>query len=434
MHHRLPLHPRSPLKPTPKDKRDFKLGNVFDLPKITEIPLTDWIVSSPLGIKNQARIEYNNDECTAYATSEAAEAHEGIEIDPNYTFAKEKMLLGDWQSFGGDLRTAMKAGVEFGFLPISKSPFVDRPRDFVANWHNWPTEYDAWAAPQKQQSYFSCEGPYDLFDNIRASLWHFKDKKNLVVVGSYWYPAWSFPAIIPDTRQTTQPSGHAFLTIGQKMIGGVPYLVVQQSYGSSAGDNGLQYFSRTVVNREWKDFGAFMFVDMSPDSAKELNRIDIITRLINLWKQLLYIVKSNPAPVPPAPTPTPLEPQHTSKIAAWAKAIQHQEGGKPGDLNMILNNPGNVKYSTLTAGWGGTKGRQATDGGWLCQFPTYDKGFQALCNFLTLGAQNKLLSFHQARTLLAFTKVYAHPPNDNYAIGVAQALNVKVGTDISTFL
>ncbi len=303
---RFPLHPKSPLKPTPKDKRDFKLGNVFDLPKITEIPLTDWIVSPLLGIKNQARIEPNNDECTAYATSEAAEAHEGMQIDPNYTFGKEKMLLGNWQSFGGDLRTAMTAGVKFGFLPVSKSPFLDRPRDFVANWQNWPPEYDQWAEPQKQQSYFSCDGNYDLFDNIRASLWKFKDNKNLVVAGSYWYPAWSFPAVIPDERQMTQPSGHAFAVIGQKMIGGVPYLVVQQSYGCSAGDNGLQCFSRTVVNREWKDFGAFMFVDMSPDSAKELNRTDIITQLINLWKQLLYSIKPTPAPVPPQPTPTPV--------------------------------------------------------------------------------------------------------------------------------
>jgi len=146
-----------------------------------------------------------------------------------------------------------------------------------------------------------------------------------------------------------------------------------------------------------------------------------------------------PAPLPPDPKPIPVPPPpppkpSTSRIGEWAKAIEMQEGGHPYDANIKLNNPGNLKYSTLTASWGGQKGFQATDGGWICKFSTFQQGFDALCNFLTLGAENELLFFHDARTLLLFTKKFACPPDDGYANRVAAALRVKVDQDISTFL
>jgi hypothetical protein len=142
----------------------------------------------------------------------------------------------------------------------------------------------------------------------------------------------------------------------------------------------------------------------------------------------------------PMPQDTPTTPQTTppivpapakpvSRIHVWALAIAVQEGAKKG-----LNNPGNLKVSTLTKSWGATNGFQATDGGWIAAFPTLEAGEIALENFLTLGAENELKAFHEARTLHAFTNVYAGNPPAEYPQAVARALGVVDGIDVSELL
>lgn len=118
-------------------------------------------------------------------------------------------------------------------------------------------------------------------------------------------------------------------------------------------------------------------------------------------------------------------------IIAWSKAIAAAEKANP-----KYNNPGNLKYSTLTASWGATSGRAATDGGFLCQFPTLLMGQNALCSFLVLGAEDELVAFHSAtaRTLGGFTTIYAGNPPQNYINSIAKALNVPLTALISTFL
>jgi len=85
-------------------------------------------------------------------------------------------------------------------------------------------------------------------------------------------------------------------------------------------------------------------------------------------------------------------------------AVAVQEGAK-----KSLNNPGNLKVSTLTKSWGATNGFEASDGGWIAQFPTPQAGEIALENFLTLGCQDELVAFHApaARTLGGFTQIDA---------------------------
>lgn len=117
-------------------------------------------------------------------------------------------------------------------------------------------------------------------------------------------------------------------------------------------------------------------------------------------------------------------------IVKWADAVEHWEGAKPES-----NNPGNLKYSSLTASWGATKGRQAADGGNFCQFADYQKGKVALCNFLLLGAEGQLIISHpKPCTLDAFTTRFAGNPPQGYKNGVAQMLGVSLSTDISTLI
>jgi hypothetical protein len=128
---------------------------------------------------------------------------------------------------------------------------------------------------------------------------------------------------------------------------------------------------------------------------------------------------------------TPTAPAPVSKIHIWALAVAVQEGAK-----KSLNNPGNLKLTTLTKSWGATAGFAAEDGGIIAQFPTPQAGETALENFLTLGCQDELVAFHapEARTLGGFTQIYAGNPPPEYEEAVGRALGCPLDTPISSFL
>ena len=143
-----------------------------------------------------------------------------------------------------------------------------------------------------------------------------------------------------------------------------------------------------------------------------------------------YTVQMPPKPSTEPPSPQIQPSTSPSKIVQWANAIKTGEGASPSS-----NNPGNLKLSTLTKSWGATKGRQATDGGYLCQFSTYQQGFTALCNFLTLACEGALIISHpKPCTLQQFTVRYAGTPPQGYIDRIAATLGVPVNIDIATFL
>lgn len=133
-------------------------------------------------------------------------------------------------------------------------------------------------------------------------------------------------------------------------------------------------------------------------------------------------------------------------VQKWAVAIKHAEGwyipgqivnGKlypKGSLSFQNNNPGNLKFAPTIAEWGATQGNPGTDGGHFAVFKTSDQGFQALCNFLTLGCKDGLRDFHKARTLIQFTKVFAGNPPQDYINSIVKELGISPDVNISTFL
>lgn len=171
-------------------------------------------------------------------------------------------------------------------------------------------------------------------------------------------------------------------------------------------------------------------------TAEDPVKIGIMQQLVNALMKLVGLYKEQvdalpkPTPIvmaPPLPSPTE-NPLKETKIEKWAKAISKWEGDTQG------TNPGNLKYSSLTASWGAKKGRKALDGGNFCIFPSYQEGMLALCNFLTLGCKDQLRAFHKARTLESFMKVYAGNPPRNYIEGVRKELGVPLETPIENFL
>jgi hypothetical protein len=130
-------------------------------------------------------------------------------------------------------------------------------------------------------------------------------------------------------------------------------------------------------------------------------------------------------PAQPTPTVQPTQAVKYPRIVSWGNMISRFEGAKP-----VLNNPGNLRYTTLTASWG------AIDNGSFCQFSTYEAGFQALCNFLQLACEDQLIPYHNARTIKQFTEVYTDypPPEYDYSDNLIKALNLTPETPISDFL
>lgn len=174
-----------------------------------------------------------------------------------------------------------------------------------------------------------------------------------------------------------------------------------------------------------------------------------LNAILDSWERAYYErndmeLNTNEAHDHPVPPNTPMPPGYPPQslnlppvappafppmILKWANAIAWWEGAKPES-----NNPGNIKYASLAASWGATKGRKAADGGYFAQFATHKAGYDALCNFLVLACNDELKAYHNARTLTAFTKIYAGNPPAGYINGIRYAMEVPGETLISTFL
>lgn len=231
---------------------------------------------------------------------------------------------------------------------------------------------------------------------------------------SDWYESFETPSkgIVPSPSGNT--SGHNWKFCGVITVEGRTYLIAKPWLGISWGEGGFCYISEFIVNS--LDADAFIMVKASAVNAP-IVRYTLMQTLVNYLNRAVILE-------------TELKNTMTqTMVQKWAQAIQKEEGASPAS-----NNPGNLKYSTLTASWGATEGRPATDGGFLCQFPTEASGMAALVNFLALGCEDELKAFHQARTLREFTVVYAGNPPEGYIEGVITALGVSGDTLISTFI
>lgn len=118
------------------------------------------------------------------------------------------------------------------------------------------------------------------------------------------------------------------------------------------------------------------------------------------------------------------------RINDWALAIKKHEGWFRGSASYRNNNPGNFRCYPLVMGEFGATGCKNN----LAIFPNYEKGWNALKQFLIYACTNKLKSYKSTMTLLEFYGKYA-PGSDgnnpkNYASAVAKDLGVGIDTKI----
>jgi hypothetical protein len=408
------------LKPLPKDSRDFVLGAAYILPPLSELP--EEFSLGHLTIKNQG----DSDMCTAYATCGASEIQEGVALLPEYSFALSKELSGDPQEWGQDLRVACKAHTKVGAVEESEREELQlHPIRSEREIKCYPVALRDKAIQHRKKSYFKVEGPYDAFDDIRATIWKFRMENRAVPLGILWNYNPASPII---TTPTTEGTGHAMYATGWTKDG----LEVVNSMGEFVGDQGVFYISREVINRWVPEYGAFMFSDLTPEEYMELIRpkallsfkailegmVELLTGFLNLKRQGYPPVKVDSV-LPPA-----------TGLDKFCRAVQKHEGWFEGSRSYRNNNPGNFRFSTLLQDLGAV-GKDAQG---FCVFETYESGFQALRTFVTYAAENRLRAYKNC-TIRSFFLSYA-PPGDNnnssaYAAFVANFIGVSLDTKVA---
>lgn len=417
----------------PKDRRDWSYHKNFGAAALTGVPDQYLLVSTI--------IDQNGwNECTGYMKeaideSEFSTPAKTITFSPAWNYAKEGAESPPPTQNGYSMRTPFQVGADYGALPMVAGlpteavmgfPFTLDPK-------NWNPALDAQAVPYQHPGYAAVHGPYDNFDSIRSAMWLEKAKTRCVGVGVMWYNEWTNApsGVIPETY-SSKDGLHAIKIAGwskTKRDGTLInpttqeiYLVIQNSWSESEGDGGLYYMSRAVADRELDPIalGIYIFSDNALDNPKTVSALQ---NLLNNLVSLLQTIKNRfgyPPVVPSQVIPT---------IEQWAAAIAKAEGADP-----TINNPGDLKLTSLTTSWGATAGFAAQDGGFIAKFATEAIGMTALCNFLALGKENLLLAFHQARTLGLFMKVFAGNPPQKYLNSIYAELGVDASFNVSNFL
>lgn len=280
------------------DGRDLRYGAIHPKVDIRELEGVDFMVDEPT-IRDQNESPSGKDLCTTYGGGYLQEAHEGVPLNPEWLFAKEKQIEGDAGSWGADLRTFFKAATKFGALAEEQAQiYLNGLKGLLLDlrdYKNWAPELDKEAEIHKQQSYsFIDQGPYDdFFDALRAALWQYRDKKHLIGPGTIWRSNWINSPIID--RVEGSGFGHFFAFAGVKHIHGKAYLVNPNTAGKKVGDKGYFYLSREVVNREFKKYGAGMLIDMPKELAKELVKHQAKIGSWKAWFWKLWVhIKNGP--------------------------------------------------------------------------------------------------------------------------------------------
>lgn len=245
------------LKETPKDDRDFQLGAIINLPALEELPQEFYFKLTK--VKDQLDTDF----CSAYATCAISEIQEEVELDPLWSFAVSKMLSGDADEWGQDIRSALKGHTKYGAIEISNSPYSIIDADIARHINKWPEDLFDNAKKHQKKTFFKVSGPYDHYDNIRASIWHFRAKKQGIVLGIKWQ--WASTDVILKGMGDFG-FGHMIAGIGWDHRG----IKLQNSAGETAGENGFHYMPREEINHFVENYGAYMLVDMDREDAEHM--------------------------------------------------------------------------------------------------------------------------------------------------------------------
>ena len=251
------------LKKTKKDSRDFSHRKTFGSFPIHNLP-DNYLLEST--ILNQGQTYH----CTAYSACAVQEVQEGVSFDPEWFYKQEGIVDGNPTEYGYGMRIPMKTGIEKGFKPVGGD--------------------DKDAETYKEGGYFAVDGDYDTFDNIRIAMWLARNEKKCPMIGVMWHEEWlTNKGIVSEKKPEKEVGGHAIKCAGWKKIDGKEYLVIQNSYGTEYGDNGMFYFPRTIVNKYfvWKFMWRSVFEQSQIKTIGTI--IPLLRKVVGLLSELVKI-------------------------------------------------------------------------------------------------------------------------------------------------
>lgn len=207
--------------------------------------------------------------CTAFESVACRQNEKGIEYDPLIQWSYE-LAMGA-TSEGTDIKTALATGVKSGFWPTNAGASTGAP-----------------FGVDKASAYLfvTKNNDMDLFDSIRTAI---KQTGRPLSAGVRWMQEWDNPpaGIIQNLGQNIL-GGHAVKIAGWKTIDNIPYLVIQNSWGTLFGDQGLFYFPRAIVNAVFGPYGIGYWSDDANQQFKALGLLQaLLQNLVNLYQQLI---------------------------------------------------------------------------------------------------------------------------------------------------
>mgnify|MGYP007100077729 CR=1 FL=1 len=339
-----------------------------------------------------------NNQCAAYTVCDMASDQTGVVYDINDFFAR---IPGSDPRFGANLREAMGEAVKKGLLTLGGV--------LVKDWSSY------WRADS---------GPMDAFDNTRSAFIKIKEaigKAYPAGAGTPWYAEWNDGGKILNPGNT-YTNNHAWVIEGWTQKNGQPMLQVEAHVGYKL------YMNREIYNKAISAIGAGAFV-LSTDAIDEKIKLNIMQKMIDSLLNLIAVLKAQllaqqPVPVPtptPVPPVTPPSPKR-DLVNEMCLAIQEYEGWYPGSVSYRNNNPGNIR---------------SVSGPFLV-FPTYEKGFAYLKDYVTRACTGKHAAYKPTMTVAQFFAVYA-PTGDNnqpdkYADWVCKKLKILTTTKLEDLI
>lgn len=308
------------------DLRDrfFSHSKLFGAPDPSQLPKQGLGRRPLFGIKNQGFTSF----CPWFSTSAGREYQEQVELSP-----EAQALLGSkiatYSIIGGaDARDALRTLTKYGSVENAKAPpsIFNYSPEQLANPANFSPTLEAEGKKHIAQAFFTVDGEFDAFDNIRNALALGQAENQVIYVAGRWYSSWNNNgqrAVIRDCTGNT--SLHMYIFIDWTDVDGEDVLVLQNSYGTATGDQGLQYLSREAVNASFAynniferlfgpRLGAFIVRDMPQEVKEEIKSTTYYAVMDAIMKLVQAFSTSTPAVVVPSPAPAPVSLPPTTPV------------------------------------------------------------------------------------------------------------------------
>ena len=376
--------------------------------------------------------------CTDYAQSQLSTDLDGILKNP----LDIEAITHANANGGADIRVSLQAAIQLGWISAF---FNVRPQQL------------------------------DFFDTIRLAMLSGLPEKRSVTVGVPWFPIYEQVAAdgilqAPASFSTVGVPWHNHKICAWKLINGQTYLISKSWQGSSYGDHGYCYWSRSLLNAVMTIPGTVAFTGTlmgSPTpvtiSVSTWQYIMSIMRYIlstigfsyggtaipnnwwtNFWRAFdafwetqkddtLPTVPSTPPNLPPEPSnPPEPAPALQSLLLTFCSGIAFREGANPAN-----NNPGNCKYSY--GGYLPIYGNVTRNPHGFAVFPTKAQGDLYLQNLV-----RQIIRTHKELTFITFFAGdgdwFGYAPssdgNDPVSYGgqVAERCGYPIDTVLSTII